>query len=313
MIYRTYSKYLKDKYKDKVYKLPINIPTTCPNRDGCVGVGGCIFCGSDGAGHENLSNTISVQEQIAKNMEYISKRYKANKFIAYFQNFTNTYLEFNKFSEYIKGALQDNVVEIAISTRPDCINDKILDFLEEIKIENKVEITIELGLQTVNYKTLEKINRGHGLAEFIDSVVRIKKHGFTICAHVILDLPWDDMDDCIENAKVLSALDIDFVKLHSLYVVEETKLAQMYLSKEVNMLSKEEYEQRVITFLRYIKPNVVIQRLIGRAPKEGTISVNWDTSWWKIKDEILEAMQRDNYKQGDCCDYLNGKAINRFY
>lgn len=307
-LYKVYSKYLIDEYGEKVYKLPINIPTTCPNRDGCVGTGGCIFCGEEGAGFENLKNTISVRNQIIKNMEYIKKRYKAKKFIAYFQNFTNTYMDVNKFKNYIYEALVDDIVEISISTRPDCINDEILEFLNEIKSRN-INITIELGLQTVNYHTLKKINRGHTLAEFIDSVLRIKKYEFNVCTHLILNLPWDNKDDVVENAKLLSALEIDYVKLHSLYIVEGTVLADMYLADKIKIISKDEYIDRVITFLEYLNPNVVIQRLIGRAPEDRTLFVNWNTSWWKIKDEIINKMIMLNTKQGNKFNYLNGKAL----
>ncbi|WDV48253.1 TIGR01212 family radical SAM protein [Clostridiaceae bacterium M8S5] len=313
MPYRTYSQYLKNKYNAKVYKLPINLPVTCPNRDGCVGEGGCIFCGEVGAGFENLDNKLTVSQQINQNMQYIKEKYKANKFIAYFQNFTNTYVDFKAFKQYINEAIKPNIVEISISTRPDCINDNILDFLKQIKIENNIEITIELGLQTVNYKTLKIINRGHTLAEFIDSVLRIKERGFEVCAHLILNLPWDDVTDVIENAKILSALKVDYVKLHSLYIVRDTYLAQLYKQDKIQMLSKEDYINRVILFLKYLKKDIVVERLLGRAPKKETLFVNWNTSWWKIKDEIVEKMNDLHAKQGDVCDYLNGKAIKKFH
>jgi len=310
--YNVYSNYLKDRYGEKVYKLPINLPTTCPNRDGCVGHGGCIFCGDEGAGFENLSNTIPIKEQLIKNMEYIRSKYKAKKFIAYFQNFTNTYMSLDMFKESIEEALLENIVEISVSTRPDCISDKYLEFLKTIKEEYNINISIELGLQSVNYHTLKKINRGHTLAEFIDSIMRIKKHDFQVCAHLILNLPWDNKDDVIEDAKILSALTVDQVKLHSLYIVEDTILGKMYKENKVDIISKEEYIDRVITFLEYLSPDIVIQRLLGRAPEENTLFVNWNTSWWKIRDEILEEMNRKGSRQGIRCDYLNGKALKKF-
>ncbi|KGG79469.1 TIGR01212 family radical SAM protein [Caloranaerobacter azorensis] len=311
-LYRVYSVYLKNKYGEKVYKLPINLPITCPNRDGTVGYGGCIFCGEVGAGFESLSNMLSVREQILTNKAYIKKKYKANKFIAYFQNFTNTYMDISSFKKNINEAILDDIVEIDISTRPDCISDKYLEFLKKIKDDYGVNITIELGLQTVNYHTLKKINRGHTLAEFIDSVIRVKNFGFEICTHLILNLPWDTMDDVIENAKVLSALSVDQVKLHSLYIVENTPLAKLYRTGRIQMISKDEYIFRVIKFLEYLKPDIVIQRLIGRAPEENTLFVNWNTSWWKIKDEIIDRMIELKTFQGKKCNYLNGSVLNKF-
>ncbi|WP_331618281.1 TIGR01212 family radical SAM protein [Serpentinicella sp. ANB-PHB4] len=295
--YNIYSKHLKQKYGEKVYKLPINLPVTCPNRDGKKGTGGCTFCAEVGAGFENLSDTLSVKEQIEKNMNYISRRYKANKFIAYFQNYTNTYMPLDQFKKYIKEAVVDNVVEIAISTRPDCIDEMYLAYLKEIKEAYDIEITIELGLQTVNYHSLKKVNRGHTLAEFIDAVLKIKKYGFEMCVHLILNLPWDNMDDVIENAKILSVLEVEQVKLHALYIMNDTKLGEQYKHGDIEMITVDQYVDRVITFLEHLSPKIVVQRLIGRAPEENSLFVNWNMSWWKIKDLIdhnLEA--RDSYQ-----------------
>lgn len=308
-VYNVYSKYLKERFGEKVYKLPINLPLTCPNRDGCVGRGGCIYCGEEGGSFENLSNTLSVKEQLENNMDYIRRRYKANKFIAYFQNFTNTYMPLENFKSYINESIQDDIVGISVSTRPDCIDDDYLDFLEEVGESHKLDITIELGLQTVNYHTLDTINRGHGLAEFIDSVLRIKSRGLRVCTHLILNLPWDDMRDTIENAKIITALGVDEIKLHALYIVEETRLGKMYKDGEVKLISKEEYIERVISFLEYLDKDIVIQRIIGRAPEEGSLFVNWDESWWKIRDEIVALMEERNTYQGARCNYLNGPAL----
>lgn len=308
-VYKTYSEYLRNRFGEKVYKLPISLPLTCPNRDGCVGIGGCIFCGEEGGSFENLSNNLSVSEQISENMEYIKKRYKANKFIAYFQSFSNTYLPLEEFREYINETLLEDIVGISISTRPDCINEEYLMFLKDINERYNMEITIELGLQTVNYHSLIKINRGHTLAEFIDAALRIKGYGLRVCAHLILNLPWDDMLDVAENAKIISALNVDEVKLHSLYIVDGTVLAEKYENNQIIMISKDEYIDRVIIFLEYLNPEIIVQRVIGRAPKENTLFVNWQESWWKIRDEIVALMEKRKCYQGIKFDYLNGKAL----
>lgn len=311
-VYNTYAKYLQEKFGEKVYKLPINLPLTCPNRDGTLSVGGCTFCGEEGGSFENLPNYLSVKEQLLKNKEYISKRYKAKKFIAYFQNFSNTYLPFELFKKYINEAVIEDIVGISISTRPDCISENYLQFLSELKYNLGIDIIIELGLQTVNYHSLVKVNRGHTLAEFIDAVLRIKAHNLRICTHIILNLPWDDMLDTIENAKVLSSLGVDEVKLHSLYIVEGTKIGEQYKNGEIDIISKEEYINRVITFLEYLDPNIVIQRIMGRAPEENSLFVNWQESWWKIRDEIVSKMVDEGRYQGKCFNYLNGKALKNF-
>ncbi len=297
-LYNEYSKYLNKKYGEKVYKLPVNIPCTCPNRDGSLGYGGCTFCADVGTGFEMLDNSLSVKEQLKRNMDYISKKYKANKFIAYFQNYTNTYMETERFKSYINDAIMDNIVEIAISTRPDCISDEKLKFLNEIQCTYNVNITVELGLQTVNYHTLKSINRGHTLSEFIDAVLRIKRYNFQICTHVILNLPGDNIIDTVETAKILSVLKIDQVKIHSLYIMENTKMGELYKNNEITIITKDEYVERVIVFLEHLNKDIVVQRLAGRAPKENSIFVNWGMSWWKIKDEILYKMESEKRYQG---------------
>ena len=312
MRYFAYSEYLKNKYGERVYKLPVNLPGTCPNRDGQIGTGGCIFCGEEGAAFENLPATMPVDEQIQNNMDYIGKKYKADKFIVYFQNYSNTYMPLEEFKKHINDAIKDKVVEIAVSTRPDCIREDYLEFLNTIKEENNIEISIELGLQTVNYHTLKKINRGHTLAEFIDAVVRIKKYNFPICAHVILNLPWDDMTDVVECAKILSALCVEQVKLHCLYILKDTPLAEMYLNNEFEMGSFYGYVDKVISFLEHLSPEIAVQRIIGRAREEDCIFANYGTSWWKIKDNIDEQLELFDTHQGKKCDYLNGKALKKF-
>lgn len=298
-LYNEYSQYLKLKYGEKVYKLPVNISCTCPNRDGTLGYGGCTFCADVGTGFEMLDNSLSVKEQLKQNMEYISKKYKANKFIAYFQNYTNTYMDMEKFKNYINDALMDNIVEIAISTRPDCISEDKLKFLYEIQNKYNVNISIELGLQTVNYHTLKTINRGHTLAEFIDAVLRIKRYNFEICTHIILNLPNDDIIDTIETAKILSALKVDQVKIHSLYIMDNTEMGRLYKNKEITVISKDEYVERVVVFLEHLNEDIVVQRLAGRAPKENSLFVNWGMSWWRIKDEILCKMESEKRYQGN--------------
>jgi len=307
-LYYKYSDYLKDKYKEKVYKVPVNVNTTCPNRDGNIGYGGCIFCGEEGAGFELLDKENSIKNQISKNKKFISKRYKAEKFIIYFQNFTNTYINFKVFKTNILESIDSDVVEIAVSTRPDCITDEILTFLKEIKDKNKININFELGLQTCNYKSLKKLNRGHTLAEYIYTANRIKNIGFDLCTHIILNLPWDEVDDAVENAKIVSSIKTDTVKIHSLYILKDTILGKMYEEEKISIIDKDEYIERMILFLEYLNPEIGIQRLFSRAVKERTLFCNWDTSWWKLKDDLINKMNEKRSFQGKKYNYLIPKV-----
>ena len=158
---------------------------------------------------------------------------------------------------------------------------------------------------------MDSVNRGHGLAEFIDAVLQIKKYPFTICTHIILNLPQDDMRDVIETAKIMSALHIDIVKLHSLYIAKNTLLSKQYKDGTITICSKEEYIERVITFLRYLSPDIVVERLFSRVPEADADFSNWNTSWWKLQDELLERMQTEDCYQGKDYNYLNGSALNK--
>ena len=295
MIYRTYSDFLKEKYGEKVYKLPIKLNLTCPNRDGTCGYGGCIFCGEEGGSFEN--NIGSIADQIKQEKDLILKKYKAKKYIAYFQNFTNTYMDIDSFKKVIRQSLVKDVIGVSISTRPDCLYESHLKFLREINKDYMV--TLELGLQTVNYHTLKKINRGHGLAEFIDGVLRAKKYGIRVCVHIIIGLPWDDDLDICEGANILSALNIDEVKIHALYIIKNTIMGKLYENGQIKPISLDDYKRKVILFLRNLKSDIIVERIIGRAPEENSLFCNWNRSAWKIRDDIIREMEENNYSQGD--------------
>lgn len=298
--YRVYSHWLRQRYGKKVYKIPVNIPVSCPNRDGSVGVGGCIYCGAKGGGNETLSDTLSVSEQVSKNRAYIEKRYKAKSFIPYFQSFTNTYCSDAALEAWVREAAahKEGIVGIAISTRPDCISDGQLAFLSTFQKQEKIDISIELGLQTANDETLNILNRGHDLADYQRAAERIKKSGLELCTHVILDLPWDTRSDVVKTAEAVNEAGSDFVKCHALYVERQTVLGDMYLKGEICLFDKEEYLERCVLFLENLSPQIVVQRIIGRAPETDSIVTNWNTSWWKIKDLLLEKMQCEKAYQG---------------
>lgn len=307
-LYYAYSDYLKNKYGEKVYKLPVNLPVSCPNR--INGKRGCSFCAECGTGFEAFDNQMSVVQQLERTKTHIEQKYHAHKFIAYFQNYTNTFLPVEKFREYLLEAVTvSDIVEIAISTRPDCISPEYLVTLEEIKKQYSKEITIELGLQTANYHTLKDIDRGHSLAEFIDAVLMIQKFGFEICTHVILNLPGDNIDDAIETAKILSALQIPVVKIHSLYIAKNTRLCEAFENGTITLCSKEEYIKRLIAFLEHLNPDIVVERLFSRVPEKDAVFSNWGTSWWKLKDEVTSLMIEGDHYQGRLYNYLHGAAL----
>lgn len=307
--YFPYSEYLKKKYGEKVYKLPVNLPVTCPNR---IHGRGCTFCSELGTGFESMRSDASVKEQLTAARQKIEKKYHASKFIAYFQNYTNTFLPVPMLESCLREACKtEDIVEIAISTRPDCISEPYLQMIAELQAEYSVQVTIELGLQTVNYHTLERINRGHSLAEFIDAVMQIRNYRFDLCTHIILNLPWDDDCDAVETAKILSSLRIEAVKVHSLYIAKNTQLCHEYENGTIAICSKEEYLHRLCLFLDYLSPETAVERLFSRIPEKDAVFCNWNCSWWKLKDELLTMMQTEGHYQGRCFHYLNGAALNK--
>ncbi len=298
--YRKLSEYLRERYKSRVQKIPIYAGFTCPNR---LKGEPCIYCDSTGSGFSTLMN-LPIKEQVLTWKDRFKKKYKNVKFIAYFQAFSNTFASVDILRrKYEEALVDDEIVALDISTRPDLLQEEILDLLEGFK--SRVDVFLDIGLQTVNYKTLKILKRHHTLAEFIDGVSRAKRRGFEITTHVIANLPWDDLEDVIETAKVISALDIDGVKVHSLYVVKGTELGNMYERGEVSIGTLEEYVQRVVTFLEYLDPSVVIHRLVADPPKTGVLFGNWGVSKLEIINAIEKELEdRDTY-QGKKFNYLN--------
>jgi hypothetical protein len=281
-----YSEFLKEKYGEKVYKIPINTGGTCPNRDGTKGTGGCIFCSDIGASSELLSKKMDILEQINTNIAFIKKKYKANKYIIYFQNFTGTYLPLEQFSGYLDIIKKvENIVGVAVSTRPDCLDNGHLELLQAFKLETNTDIYIELGLQSANDKTLTILNRCHTLADFISGAKKIKKLGFYLDVHIILNLPWDDIPDVLKMAEVINTCSADSIKIHSLHIPYNTKLFDMYQNNEFQIITKEEYFHRLHIMLSNINKNIAVQRLFSRAQKNEVAFCNWGTSWWKLEDE----------------------------
>ena len=310
--YHSLDYHLKHTYGEKLYKLALNGGMTCPNRDGTLGNGGCIFCSAGGSGDFAGNSRDSITTQIKIQADRLREKRGAKKFIAYFQNYTNTFMPLSDFQNYMKeAASQRDIIEISISTRPDCIRKDYMEVLKQIKETYSVEITLELGLQTVNYHTLDDIQRGHGLAEYLDAVRCIQMYDFTICTHVILNLPGDTRRDAIETAKILSALRIPIVKIHSLYIAKNTLLCNAYENGTIAVCSKEEYLQRLADFLEYLSPDIVVERLFSRVPEEDAVFSNWGTSWWKLQEEFEQEMQRRNSRQGIRCSYLNGAALQK--
>lgn len=307
-MYYSYSRWLKERYGEKVYKLPVNLPVSCPNRRG--GQKGCSFCSEQGTGFEAVWEPESVTAQMQQVRQIVEKRYKAHKFIAYFQNYTNTYMPMEQFRACLaEASCFPDIVEISVSTRPDCIREDYLQYMADLQEKTGIQMNIELGLQTANYHTLDTINRGHGLAEYIDAMLAISRYSFTTCTHLIANLPGDTLRDAVETARIVSVLGTDIVKIHSLYIAKDSQMAEAYQRGQLSVCSKEEYFERVRGMLENLDPAIAVERLFSRIPEKDAIFSNWQTSWWKLKDEFEAYMAVHESYQGKHFDYRDGSAL----
>jgi len=296
--YYTYKKYLHNLYGEKVYKLPIQIPVECPNKNEAEGNSGCAFCSSLGTGFESLDAFTPISEQLNFAKEKIISRYQANKFIGYFQNYTNTNIPVEDLITYLDEVIQFGVVGIDIATRPDCISREYVKTLKEYSLMHKVDITFEIGLQIANDAILQQMNRGHSVEDFIQCVNVLQEFDFPICVHVILNLPESSEHDVKNTVSLINQLNCTIVKLHSLYIPSDCALSSLYLKGEVNICTFEEYIQRAIYFITHLDKKIAISRLVSRIPAENALFSNWGMSWWKIYNEIMDQLEKEDLYQG---------------
>lgn len=293
--YNHLNKYLKDKFGERTLKICIDGNFTCPNRDGTSGFGGCIFCSEKGSGEH-----IKVAESISKQVENYFKSYKserANKFIAYFQNFTNTYDSVENLKlKYDSALIDDRIVALAIATRPDCINEDIVKLLKSYS--NKYYVWVELGLQTSNEKTGNLINRCYSNADFSYAVKLLNKYNIDVVTHIMVGLP-NETDQDIENTvNFINQHNIQGLKIHSCYVIKNTVLGKMYESGNYTPISLEQYLCNVSYILTHISPNVIIHRVSGDAPKDLLLAPDWNLHKKWIINGLDKLLKEENLYQG---------------
>ena len=277
-------------------RIALDANLTCPNRDGTKGVGGCIYCNARGSG-TGLGKKLSISQQVALAKERLRHRYKAKKFIAYLQSFSNTYAPLDRLREIYQQAIDDtDVVGLAIGTRPDCAPEEVLDLLQEFN--RKTYLWVEYGLQSIHDATLKRINRGHTARDFVDAVERTKARGIEVVAHVILGLPGEGKGEMLETAKALGELGVDGVKPHLLYVVEGTPLEEMLKRGEYIPLSREKYVEILCEFLATLPPDVVIHRLTGDPHPHELVAPRWALDKASTLKEIERELVKRDLWQG---------------
>jgi radical SAM protein (TIGR01212 family) len=295
--YRSFGPFMRTTFGFTVYKVNVDAGFTCPNRDGTLGLTGCIYCNNDSFRPNSCKPTLSLSEQVSNGTDHIRKRYKANKFIVYFQPYTNTYAPLETLRELYTEALdQPDVIGLAIGTRPDAVDAEKMGMLEELAAKHF--ILIEYGLQSIYDKSLEFINRGHDYAAFLRAVNMTKGRGIHIGAHLIAGFPTETLDEMLAMAEEISSLPIGFLKVHQLQVVKDTPLADLYREKPFFTFGYREYLDFIVDFIERTTPEIVFQRLFATAPDSILVAPDWGRSRYEILKDIEQRLEARNTQQG---------------
>lgn len=296
--YNAINAYLKEKFGEKVYKVSLEINVTCPVRDGTKGREGCLFCHPKSI-HPLSTKTpnLSVKEQLIEGIKYVRKRHGAKKFIAYFQNHSNTYGETERLTkEYTEAIQSPEVVGIAISTRPDCLSDSIIKSLSEINKEKF--LWVELGLQTADNDTLKFLRREHTVQDFIDATEKLHREGIAVCAHVILGLPGEHEKSILQTISLINNLHVEGIKIHNLHILKGTAIENLYNEGKIDLISLDEYAKRVVFMLEHLDPKILIHRLNSHSTKELTVAPDWSINKLATFNAVENELKKRNTWQG---------------
>ncbi|HLW67769.1 MAG TPA: TIGR01212 family radical SAM protein [Gemmataceae bacterium] len=295
--YYAFSRFLREKFGARVYRISLDAGFTCPNVDGSVTTGGCVFCDNRSFSPNRRLPRQTVRAQVDHGVEILAKRYGAEKFLAYFQAGTNTYAPVEKLKRLYDEALQHPaIVGLMIGTRPDCVPEPVLQLLEGYAKERWV--CLELGLQTIHDRSLDWMNRGHHYDAIVDAVGRSKGRGMDLCAHVILGLPGESREDMLATAKACASFGLDAIKIHNLHVVRDTPMARMFQAGQIRLFEFPEYIELVSDFLELLPPEMVVHRLNGDAPPDYLIAPKWCLEKGKILQAIENELARRGTRQG---------------
>lgn len=272
--YNSYSEWIRGKFPFRVQKISVDAGFSCPNRDGKVGRGGCCFCDNRSFNPAYCDREQSITDQIEKGKQFFSHKYPDMKYLAYFQAYTNTYAKVEQLREMYEEALRvEDVVGIVIGTRPDCMSDELLDYLE--KLNKRTFLLVEYGIESANDDTLRRINRGHDFACSRDAVERTHARGILTGGHIIIGLPGEDAEESLRQAPIISSLPLDILKIHQMQIIKGTRLAQEYAEHPFHVYSVEEYIDVIVRFIRLLRPDLVLERFVSQSPKELLVAPKW--------------------------------------
>ena len=295
--YHSLNYFLRDRFKEKVFKISLDGGFSCPNRDGTISKGGCLFCSESGSGDYAGDRELSITKQFCDIKEMMNKKWKEGKYIAYFQAFTNTYAPVEELKrKYDEALKQEGVVAIAIATRPDCLQDEVLELLEEIN--KKFYVWVELGLQTVSDETARKINRGYKLEVYEDAIRRLKERNIDFVTHCIFGLPGETKEDMLRSVDYIAHSGSKGIKFHLLHLMKHTPMVKLYERGDLEFLSQDDYIDLICKSIAMLPEDMVVHRLTGDAPRDLLIGPMWSLKKWEVLNAIDKALVDNEIYQG---------------
>ena len=297
--YYDFSAYLSEHFSFKVQKISLNAGFTCPNRDGTVGYGGCTYCNNQTFNPAYCHTDKSVTEQLEEGKHFFARKYSDMRFLAYFQAYTNTYGELQELKRKYEEALTvPDVVGIVIGTRPDCMPEELLDYLEELN--RRTFLIVEYGIESTDNETLHRINRGHTFEQAVQAVCRTAERGIRVGAHIILGLPGETKEMLMKQAGILSKLPLTTLKLHQLQLIKGTRMAAEYESRpqDFHLYTADEYIDLVIDYIEHLRPDMVLERFVSQSPKELLIAPDWGLKNHEFTDKVKRRMRERDAWQG---------------
>lgn len=296
-LYKTFNSFLRERFGTRVFRVPLDAGFDCPNRDGTRAFGGCTFCDDRGSGAPTIKTALDVRSQLEAGINRVTRRYKATKFLAYFQAFTNTYAPEGVLKMlYDTGLDHPDVVGLCIGTRPDCVPDNVLDLLASY--HEKTFVWLEIGLQSAFDRTLDLINRAHTAAEFFDAVNRSKARGLLVATHLIFGLPGESREEMLETVRQVAVSGVDGVKIHQLCIYKGTPMELDYRSNRLSVLNEDEYISVVCDALELLPPDMVIMRLVAEGSQEEVIAPHWSFEKFRIMEKIDAELISRGTRQG---------------
>ncbi|MDR3584008.1 MAG: TIGR01212 family radical SAM protein [Desulfosporosinus sp.] len=294
--YHTFNEHLRERFGGKIFKVSLDAGFTCPNRDGTLGWGGCVYCSERGSGDFAGEQGLSLHDQFIEVTARMEKKWPNANYIAYFQAYTNTYAPAKRLREVYEEALaEEQVVGLAISTRPDCLPENVLDYLEELN--QRTYLWVELGLQSIHDRTMHWIERGHNYAQFLKGLEMLRSRGIRVCVHIILGLPGETKTEMMATAQAVAKMPLQGIKIHLLHVLRGTPLAAIYQREPFELMTKDDYVSLVVDILEILPPEIVIQRLTGDGPPDDLIGPLWSLKKWEVLNAIdAEFVRRDTWQ-----------------